>query len=86
MLRVDGDGIFCAIRGVTRSLQLRKSKGSSSIHQLHALVIYSNGNARCLRAEYLKVQLLLRVDVWLMLSMGDASSNARQRRRPKPNR
>ena len=39
MFRVDGDGIFCAIRGVTRSLQLRKTKGSSSIHQLHALVI-----------------------------------------------
>lgn len=33
MQRVDGDGIFCAIRGVARSLQLRKSKGSSSIHQ-----------------------------------------------------
>ena len=33
------DGIFCAIRGVARSLLLRKSKGSSSIHQLHALVI-----------------------------------------------
>ena len=33
MGRVDGDGIFCAIRGVARSLQLRKSMASSSIHQ-----------------------------------------------------
>lgn len=30
------DGIFCAIRGVARSLLLRKSMGSSSIHQLQA--------------------------------------------------
>jgi hypothetical protein len=63
MFRVDGDGIFCAIRGVTRSLQLRKSKGSSSIHQLHALVIYPDDNALMIACRMLN---LPKVDAFLM--------------------
>jgi hypothetical protein len=41
MGRVDCDGIFCAIRGVARSLQLRKSVvASSSIHQRELVPVY----------------------------------------------